>query len=146
VVVLVVLLFIGLWLFCVLDVLGTSPDAVALMPKIVWLAVVLFLSPLGSVAWLMLGRPRRDDDDGGGESWREHPVFGGGDERTRRPWGDRPLWPPAARRAADSGDSDAAEPVRRRSRRARPTAPDDDPEFLRELSERIRRDGDNPRR
>lgn len=135
---LLMLVLLGLWAYCLLDVVTTPAEAVRNLPRLAWIIVVLLLSPFGSIMWLFFGRPHRAADD---TSWTEHPSFGGG-ERSRRPWTERTLWSGAMR----GGDTDEqVRPRLARRPRPRPLAPDDDPEFLRELSERIRRDGDNRR-
>lgn len=53
------LLVLLLWLYCIFDVIVTEEIVMRNMPKIVWLAVVVFLPTVGSVAWLALGRPER---------------------------------------------------------------------------------------
>lgn len=64
-------------------------NAVRLLPKFVWVLLCLFVTPVGGILYLTLGRPNGED----------------GQRQTRRM-----------------------------------TAPDDDPQFLRDLSERLRRD------
>jgi hypothetical protein len=129
---LLVLLLVGLWAFCLLDALGTAPEAVRHLPKAVWVLLIALLSPVGSLLWLYAGRPRREVED---ESWTEHPSY---NRERRRSWAGGAIWSGTARARGD------AEVRPRRASRPRPIAPDDDPEFLRELSERIRRD-DDPR-
>ena len=49
---------LALAIYCLIDVIRT-PDAVAQhLPKIGWLLLVLFFPFVGSVAWLVAGRPR----------------------------------------------------------------------------------------
>lgn len=48
---------VGLWLFCIIDVITTSDAQVRNLPKVVWLLIVLLLFDLGSIAWLVAGRP-----------------------------------------------------------------------------------------
>jgi hypothetical protein len=45
------------WIYCIFDVISTDEALMRNMPKIVWLMVVIFLPTVGSVAWLVLGRP-----------------------------------------------------------------------------------------
>ncbi len=47
-----------LWVFCIFDVISSEPDLVRNLPKLVWLLVVIILPDVGSIAWLILGRPR----------------------------------------------------------------------------------------
>jgi hypothetical protein len=50
------LLLIGLWLFCIIDVITTPEGAVRNLPKIAWLLIVIILVDIGSIAWLVAGR------------------------------------------------------------------------------------------
>jgi len=50
---------IFLWIFCIFDVIVTPQDETRNMPKVLWLLVVLIVPEVGSIAWLLLGRPRR---------------------------------------------------------------------------------------
>ena len=52
------LVLIGLWVYCLLDVITTHRSDVRTMPKLLWLAVVILLPLAGSALWLMAGRPR----------------------------------------------------------------------------------------
>jgi hypothetical protein len=76
--------------YAVVDLTRTPGAQVRTLPKPLWYLVLLLLPLLGSVAWLFLGRARRD-----------------------------------------GGASEPAPP-------ARPVAPDDDEDFLRELRRRSR--------
>ncbi|HTZ42934.1 MAG TPA: PLD nuclease N-terminal domain-containing protein [Jatrophihabitans sp.] len=51
------LLMLGLWLFCIFDVITTDAVRCRNLPKLAWLAVVLILPDVGSVAWLVAGHP-----------------------------------------------------------------------------------------
>jgi hypothetical protein len=53
------LLVLGLWVFCLVDVSLTSDAECRTLPKLAWLPIVLFLPDVGSVLWLIAGRPRR---------------------------------------------------------------------------------------
>lgn len=46
-----------LWVFCVLDVIATEDALVRHLPKMVWVILVIILPDIGSIAWLLLGRP-----------------------------------------------------------------------------------------
>jgi Phospholipase_D-nuclease N-terminal len=50
---------LALWLYCIFDVIATEDALVRNLPKIVWLFIVIFLPDVGSIAWLILGRPLR---------------------------------------------------------------------------------------
>jgi len=85
----VAFLLVGLWLYCIFDVIACDSALARNLPKMVWLLIVLLLPDVGSIAWLLLGRPER-------ASWRP------GDTNPRRP---RPR-PTAARgRGPDDDDS-----------------------------------------
>lgn len=51
------LLLIGLWVFCFIDVLLTPEPACRNLPKLAWVFIVLLLSVIGSILWLVAGRP-----------------------------------------------------------------------------------------
>ena len=53
------LLALALLAYCVFDVIRTDASLVQNLPKMVWLLLVIFLGPLGCIAWLLLGRPSR---------------------------------------------------------------------------------------
>lgn len=48
-----------LWVFCVIDVILAREDEVQHLPKWAWLLLVLLFPLVGSVAWLVAGRPRK---------------------------------------------------------------------------------------
>src|SRR5688500_1968191 len=54
-----VLLFLMLDIYCVINVIQSRDDEVRHLPKIVWLILILLFTPIGAVAWLVAGRPRR---------------------------------------------------------------------------------------
>ena len=68
------LLLLALWLYCIFDVISTQESLVRNLPKVLWLVLVIILPAVGSIAWLILGRP-----PGAG--------FGPGDTGYRRPSG-----------------------------------------------------------
>ena len=55
------LIFVGLWIFCIIDVITTPESRCRNLPKIAWLLIVILLVDVGSIAWLVarphLGRP-----------------------------------------------------------------------------------------
>jgi hypothetical protein len=131
------LLWLGLTLYALLDVLLGDAERMRLLRRPVWVLVVLLVPVIGPVAWLLLGRPPRSADEPGGAS-----------RATRRPGGDdprrdHPSWGSSSRDQTRRGAPDPRAGGGRRSRRA-PRGPDDDPEFLRELDERLRRQSDEP--
>lgn len=128
----------GCWLYCLTDAVLTPESECPVLRKRAWIAIIAVTFILGAVAWAVARRSRR-----------------------------RRRWPPAAARQPAPGYDDAnvrwypddsmtvADPflvaealARHPASRARnaegagravPIGPDDDPEFLRELAERIRR-------
>ena len=50
------LFFLGVWIFCIIDVITTPEDQCRNLPKIAWLFIVILLIDIGSVAWLVAGR------------------------------------------------------------------------------------------
>ena len=46
-----------LWVFCLVHVITSREDEVRHLPKIGWLLIVLFFPFVGSIAWLVAGRP-----------------------------------------------------------------------------------------
>lgn len=107
-----VLVALGVWLFCLFEVLSTDEDDVRHLPKFVWFLIVLFGFDLGAIAWLLFGR-RRGVVRAGVSAWPpEFLTSSDGDQRPGRPSGPAPL------------------------------GPDDDPEFLRQLDHRLRGEDD----
>jgi hypothetical protein len=51
------LVVLGLWIFCLVEVIGTDDAVIRNLPKVGWLLIVLFFPLAGSVAWLVAGRP-----------------------------------------------------------------------------------------
>jgi len=52
------LLLVGLWLYCIFDVIASDAGLVRNLPKGAWLLIVVLLPDIGSIAWLALGRPQ----------------------------------------------------------------------------------------
>jgi hypothetical protein len=52
-----VLISLAVWIFCIIDVITTPEDRVRNLPRPLWLLVVILLLDLGSIAWLVAGRP-----------------------------------------------------------------------------------------
>ncbi len=53
----VALALLVLWIFCILDVISTEEILCRNLPKYFWLIIVIILPDVGSIAWLLLGRP-----------------------------------------------------------------------------------------
>jgi len=83
----------GLWIFCLVDVITTDDSSCRNLPKLTWLLVVLLLPLVGSIIWLVAGRPEHGGRVARGRYERETPAF---------PEYDRP-----GRFAATSADDDA---------------------------------------
>ena len=47
-----------LWVFCIVDVIRTPESDARNLPKLLWLFVVLVIPDVGSILWLILGRPQ----------------------------------------------------------------------------------------
>lgn len=47
-----------LWIYCVIDVITRRPEDIRNLPKVAWLVLVLLFPLVGSIAWLVAGRPR----------------------------------------------------------------------------------------
>ncbi|GAA1525716.1 hypothetical protein GCM10009678_03870 [Actinomadura kijaniata] len=58
---LLALILVGVWLFCLFDVLTTDEADIRLLPKFGWFLAVLLFSLPAAVLWLVLGRPRRPE-------------------------------------------------------------------------------------
>ncbi|WP_148612402.1 PLDc N-terminal domain-containing protein [Nocardioides rubriscoriae] len=46
-----------LWVYCLVEVIQTPEGSIRNLPKVVWLLLVLLFPFVGSVAWLVAGRP-----------------------------------------------------------------------------------------
>jgi hypothetical protein len=53
------LALLGLWLFALVDCISTDASLCRNLPKGLWLIIVFILPDVGSILWLMLGRPQR---------------------------------------------------------------------------------------
>lgn len=67
------LVWILLWIGCFVDVLFTPEEKVRSLPKLAWIFIVLLFMLLGSIAWLIAGRPwdRRPVPAGRGDGLRQ---------------------------------------------------------------------------
>ncbi|HEX8770877.1 MAG TPA: PLD nuclease N-terminal domain-containing protein [Acidimicrobiales bacterium] len=68
------LLLLALWIYCIFDVVTTDESLIRSLPKLVWLAIVVILPDVGSIIWLLAGRPHaagfRPGDTGYGPARR----------------------------------------------------------------------------
>jgi hypothetical protein len=101
----------ALWLYCILDVIASDETLIRNLPKILWLIIVIILPDVGSVAWLLLGRPPRAG-------------LMPGDTGYRQP------------RSTGSSGSGLDHPSRRRPRAV---GPEDSPQFMEGLEDRSAR-------
>ncbi|MFG2087864.1 MULTISPECIES: hypothetical protein [unclassified Spirillospora] len=56
--VLVTLVLLGIWLYCLLDVLRTDASELRHLSRRGWFAIAFFGFLIGSMLWLLDGRPR----------------------------------------------------------------------------------------
>ena len=47
----------AVWVFCIIDVITTPEGQARNLPKLLWLLLVVLLVDLGSILWLIAGRP-----------------------------------------------------------------------------------------
>ncbi|GAB3960830.1 PLDc N-terminal domain-containing protein [Actinoallomurus acanthiterrae] len=106
--VVLVLVALGVWLFCLFEVLSTDESETRHLPKFAWFLIVLLGFELGAIAWLLFGRRRRFVTAG------------------------VTAWPPDFLTSAGGEGREEAAAERG------PLGPDDDPEFLRQLDRRLR--------
>jgi len=64
------LIVLALWIYCIIDVISTDESLVRNLPKLVWLLIVIFIPTVGSVVWLVLGRPQKASFHPGSTSYR----------------------------------------------------------------------------
>ena len=53
------LVLLGLWIYCIFDVVTTDESLCRNLPKMVWLFIVFFVPDVGSIIWLVAGRPEK---------------------------------------------------------------------------------------
>ena len=51
------IVLLALWVYCIFDVIASDDGLIRNLPKGFWLLIVIFLPDIGSLAWLLLGRP-----------------------------------------------------------------------------------------
>lgn len=116
---LVALLVLGFWLFCLFDVITTDESQMRNLAKPWWIVIVLIFSVVGSIMWLVAGRPQ-----GAGTSGM----------------------PYKGNRGDATGTTGVQQHGRGLAPVARPIAPDDDPEFLDQMRRQNAEDKDLLRR
>jgi hypothetical protein len=50
-----------LWIFCIIDSISARDDTVRNLPKLAWIFIVLLFPLVGSIAWLVAGRPQSSE-------------------------------------------------------------------------------------
>jgi Phospholipase_D-nuclease N-terminal len=56
---LLTLVLLGFWIWALIDCIATDRAAVRNLPKGVWIFVIVILPDIGSLAWLVFGRPEK---------------------------------------------------------------------------------------
>ena len=84
------LLVLALWIFCMIDVIVTDEYRIRNLPKGLWVLIVVLLPSVGSIAWLVAGRP-----------WDPQPTAAPSGVGRQFPEYDRP-----GRHVAQSSDDD----------------------------------------
>jgi hypothetical protein len=79
---LLALLDLVLLVVALIDCISTEESDVRNLPKIVWVLLIVFVSPVGAIVWFVAGRPQRSGVRGG--TWRPGSGFPEA-ERPRRP-------------------------------------------------------------
>jgi hypothetical protein len=69
-----------LWLYCIFDAITAEATLVRNLPKMFWIFLVIILFDVGSIMWLIAGRPRAEGRPGG----MPYKGNSGGPERSAR--------------------------------------------------------------
>jgi len=64
---------LALWIYCIVDVIATNESLIRNLPKLVWLLIVILVPTIGSIVWLLLGRPERTGFAPGDSTFRAEP-------------------------------------------------------------------------
>jgi|HubBroStandDraft_6_1064221.scaffolds.fasta_scaffold1869588_1 hypothetical protein len=134
--VLFVLFLAGCWLYCLTDAALTPAAEFPGMRKPVWITAIALTFIVGAIAWLIARKmwragywPLRSAAHPSHTGWH-YPETAGTAFRST---------PKDAAEALDAAQALARHPATRsKNTPAVPIGPDDDPEFLRELAQRIR--------
>lgn len=71
---LVFILQIVLAIVALIDCLSTDGERIRALPRLIWVAIILFFPLLGSIAWFLAGRPRPQSRSTGPASWLYRPA------------------------------------------------------------------------
>jgi hypothetical protein len=108
--VLLFILWLALTLYALIDCIRTPKDNLpGKIPKVLWILLILLISPIGAIAWIIVSRVAAAEAKGG----VIEPNIWSSEESVSLSFGHKP----------------ASE---------QPSAPDDDPEFLEEVSRKLR--------
>lgn len=80
-------LILGLWIYCVIDVIMTDDSLVRNLPKMAWIFLVIILFDVGAIVWLVAGRPKYAGWAPGSTSYRAEPTTFQPPKYRRRPLG-----------------------------------------------------------
>lgn len=118
----------GLWIFALLDVIQTDEILVRNLPKMMWLVLVIFIPLVGSLAWLIAGRPLYAGWAPGGETGQRPAARLAPEDRPD--WGLRPGSGPTSASSSElqRWEDDLAR--RERELRRRDQSPGGDPPEL----------------
>jgi hypothetical protein len=120
------LLVVALWIFCLVDVIVSKEDECRNLPKLLWLLIVLMLPDVGSLLWLIVGRPR-----GQRQQWpRGRSQQWPGGRSQQWPGGRRESW---QQRTAHPATGPRPKMAPRPTMPSAGANPDDDDEFLRSI-------------
>lgn len=104
------ILWLALTLYALIDCIRTPKDNMpGKVPKILWILLILLLSPIGAIAWVIVSRVAAAEAKGG----VIEPNIWSSEESVPISFGRKPA-------------------------PKQPSAPDDDPEFLEEVSRKLR--------
>ena len=84
----------ALWVFCLVDAIGAQSGRIRNLPKVAWILLILFFPLIGSIAWLVAGRPESTQRSRRSRVPRVRPPRPRG---RRRPRAGRRVPPPVAR-------------------------------------------------
>jgi hypothetical protein len=108
------------WLWALFDSLTSDASRIRVLPKVVWVVLVLLLFEVGALAWVVFGRPRAGQPQRGG---------GRSADGARSPFSG---FSGFGQRGTGSAGGSWPSPPRKTGQNP-PVGPDDDPDFLRGL-------------